>query len=77
MLKIYTAAVTRKDMRTLQADGATWEELTTRLRSQGKDYLLDLVINSLPPQFSRLEIIRITVQEKFYKQILEVAGLSG
>jgi hypothetical protein len=77
MLKIYMAPLTDRKYRTLQADGATWEELALQLREKRKTSLLQELLDALPVQFSRDEIIRITLPKKTAGFILTEAGVSS
>lgn len=70
------APITSTDVRTLQADGATWEELAKKLRRDDKTRLFNALIRELPETFSRSEIIRLTFSTMIANMLLREAGIS-
>lgn len=76
MLKIYTAPITNPGLRTLQADGATWEELALELKNQGRKRTLEILVRELPSTFERSDVIRLTFSDRVALQLLREAGVS-
>ena len=71
------APITNPAIRTLQADGATWEAYLQQLKAQRQTAFLDSIIHEFPPQFQRDEIVRITLKTRSASKILQDAGVSS